>query len=71
MTPIARLQVNLFCDDVEACLAFYQRFGLTEAFRAPATGPIQHVEVEVEAAAYASPGSSTPNPHQLKLVQNV
>lgn len=69
MTPIARLQVNLFCDDVEACLAFYQRFGLTEAFRAPATGPIQHVEVE--AAAYASPGSSTPNPHQLKLVQNV
>ncbi|TDW22376.1 putative glyoxalase superfamily protein PhnB [Kribbella kalugense] len=46
MTPIAQLQVNLFCDDVEACLAFYQRFGLTEAFRAPATGPIQHVEVE-------------------------
>jgi catechol 2,3-dioxygenase-like lactoylglutathione lyase family enzyme len=31
---------------VDACLAFYTRLGLTEAFRAPATGPIQHVEVE-------------------------
>ncbi|TDW76797.1 VOC family protein [Kribbella pratensis] len=43
---IAQLQVNLFCADVDACLAFYTRLGLTEAFRAPATGPIQHVEVE-------------------------
>ncbi|WP_328999778.1 VOC family protein [Kribbella sp. NBC_00709] len=43
---IAQLQVNLFCADVDACLAFYTRLGLAEAFRAPATGPIQHVEVE-------------------------
>jgi catechol 2,3-dioxygenase-like lactoylglutathione lyase family enzyme len=43
---IAQLQVNLFCADVDACLAFYTRLGLIEAFRAPATGPIQHVEVE-------------------------
>lgn len=41
-----RLQVNLFCDDVDACLAFYRGLGLAEAFRAPATGPVEHVEVE-------------------------
>ena len=43
---IAQLQVNLFCADVDACLAFYTRLGLTEAFRAPATGPIEHVEIQ-------------------------
>lgn len=41
-----QLQVNLFCAGVEACLAFYNRLGFTEAFRAPATGPIEHAEVE-------------------------
>jgi catechol 2,3-dioxygenase-like lactoylglutathione lyase family enzyme len=47
MTTIAtQVQVNLFCADVDACLAFYSRLGLAEAFRAPATGPIEHVEVE-------------------------
>lgn len=43
---IAQLQVNLFCDDVEACLAFYNDLGLPEAFRTPRSGPIDHVEVE-------------------------
>jgi catechol 2,3-dioxygenase-like lactoylglutathione lyase family enzyme len=43
---VAQFQVNLFCTDVEACLAFYNRLGLAEAFRTPASGPIDHVEVE-------------------------
>ncbi|WP_410787299.1 VOC family protein [Kribbella sp. C-35] len=46
MVQIRQFQVNLFCDDVDRCLAFYNRLGLTEAFRAPATGPVAHVEVE-------------------------
>jgi catechol 2,3-dioxygenase-like lactoylglutathione lyase family enzyme len=47
MTAIAtQVQVNLFCADVDACLTFYNGLGLAEAFRAPATGPIEHVEVE-------------------------
>ncbi|MFC7622065.1 VOC family protein [Microlunatus sp. GCM10028923] len=46
MAELAQLQVNLFCADVEACLAFYTGLGLQEAFRAPADGPVQHVEVE-------------------------
>jgi catechol 2,3-dioxygenase-like lactoylglutathione lyase family enzyme len=46
MTTVAQFQVNLFCADVDACLAFYTRLGLTEAFRAPADGPVQHVELE-------------------------
>ncbi|TCC25616.1 VOC family protein [Kribbella speibonae] len=46
MPGIQQFQVNLFCDDVDGCLAFYQALGLTEKFRAPASGPIAHVEVE-------------------------
>ncbi|SFD02488.1 Uncharacterized conserved protein PhnB, glyoxalase superfamily [Nocardioides terrae] len=46
MARIGQLQVNLFCDDVDGCLAFYQQLGLQEAFRAPSSGPIEHVEVE-------------------------
>ncbi|MDG4807016.1 VOC family protein [Micromonospora sp. WMMD1120] len=41
-----QVQINLFCADVEGCLTFYTRLGLTEAFRAPTTGPVEHVEVE-------------------------
>lgn len=47
MTTIAQLQVNLFCEHVDDCLAFYKQLGLPEAFRFPSTGPIEHVEVEV------------------------
>lgn len=47
MTAIGQLQVNLFCDQVDRCLAFYQQLGLPEVFRFPITGPIEHVEVEV------------------------
>lgn len=46
MTTVAQVQVNLFCADVDACLAFYAGLGLTEAFRTPISGPIDHVEVE-------------------------
>ncbi|WP_137121661.1 VOC family protein [Segeticoccus rhizosphaerae] len=40
------MQVNLFCHDVESCRAFYTRLGLLERFRAPAEGPVEHVEIE-------------------------
>ncbi|WP_172421763.1 VOC family protein [Enemella evansiae] len=43
---ITQVQVNLFCTDVEKCLAFYVELGLPEAFRYPKTGPIEHVEVD-------------------------
>jgi len=47
MTTIAtQVQINLFCADIDACLAFYAGLGLAEAFRAPTTGPIEHIEVE-------------------------
>jgi catechol 2,3-dioxygenase-like lactoylglutathione lyase family enzyme len=46
ITSAIQVQINLFCADVDACLAFYTRLGLVEAFRAPASGPIEHVEVE-------------------------
>ena len=38
-------QVNLYCDDVEACAEFYRRIGCAERFRTPAEGPPSHVEV--------------------------
>ncbi|MGV9210450.1 VOC family protein [Micromonospora sp. RB23] len=47
MTTVAtQVQINLFCADLDACLAFYRHLGLTEAFRAPASGAVEHVEVE-------------------------
>ncbi len=45
-TSATQVQINLFCADVNACLAFYSSLGMAEAFRAPTTGPIEHVEVE-------------------------
>ncbi|GIH05848.1 hypothetical protein Rhe02_39150 [Rhizocola hellebori] len=45
-TVTTQVQLNLFCANVEACLAFYTRLGMAEAFRAPTNGPIEHVEVE-------------------------
>ncbi|GAA4695021.1 VOC family protein [Nocardioides conyzicola] len=38
-------QVNLYCDDVEDCAAFYRRLGCAERFRTPATGAPVMVEV--------------------------
>jgi catechol 2,3-dioxygenase-like lactoylglutathione lyase family enzyme len=46
MPAIGNVQVNLFCDDLEACLAFYKGIGLPEVFRAPEGGPAEHIEVE-------------------------
>jgi catechol 2,3-dioxygenase-like lactoylglutathione lyase family enzyme len=43
---IAGAQVNLFCEDVEACVAFYKELGLPQVFRFPRTGPIEP-EMEV------------------------
>ncbi|MEP9361487.1 VOC family protein [Nocardioides sp. CN2-186] len=38
-------QVNLYCDDVEGCAAFYRGLGCAERFRTPATGAPVMVEV--------------------------
>jgi catechol 2,3-dioxygenase-like lactoylglutathione lyase family enzyme len=38
-------QVNLYCDDVEACAEFYRRLGCAERFRTPAEGEPAMVEV--------------------------
>lgn len=43
---VTGMQVNLFCRDVEACLAFYTQLGLHEAFRFPKQGAAEHVEVD-------------------------
>lgn len=39
-------QVNLYCDDVERCVAFYAALGLREAFRATVDDAPAHVEVQ-------------------------
>jgi catechol 2,3-dioxygenase-like lactoylglutathione lyase family enzyme len=38
-------QVNLYCDDVEACAEFYRVLGCTERFRVQGEGAPSHVEV--------------------------
>lgn len=43
---ILQLQVNLFCEEPEACLRFYEALGGTEAFRTPREGEPEHLEVE-------------------------
>lgn len=41
-------QVVLFCEDVDATAAFYQRLGFVEAFRTPRQGPAKHVDVVLD-----------------------
>ncbi|AMM32452.1 Glyoxalase/bleomycin resistance protein/dioxygenase [Sinomonas atrocyanea] len=43
---VAHIQINLFCDDVPACLGFYRSLGLPEVFRFPASGAVEHAEVD-------------------------
>lgn len=73
MTMISQLQVNLFCADVEACLTFYNGLGLREAFRAPSSGPIEHVEVEAAGIRIgltsAKVANAHPEGHQVKFVR--
>jgi catechol 2,3-dioxygenase-like lactoylglutathione lyase family enzyme len=46
---ISTAQVNLYVEEPEVSLAFYRdRFGFTETFRTPESGPADHVEVRLE-----------------------
>ena len=40
-------QVNFFVRDVETSVRFYSLFGFEETFRAPASGPVEFVEVRL------------------------
>lgn len=46
MADFEAVQVNLWCDDVERCAAFFRALGMPEKFRVPADGEPQQVEVE-------------------------
>jgi len=46
MAEFKAVQVNLWCDDVERCAAFFRRLGLPERFRFPRDGGPHQVEVE-------------------------
>jgi catechol 2,3-dioxygenase-like lactoylglutathione lyase family enzyme len=61
VTQISQLQVNLFCADVDRCLAFYTALGLSEAFRAPTVGPIEHAEVEAAGVRIGLTSASVAN----------
>lgn len=47
MAEFEAFQVNLWCDDVERCAAFFRRLGMPERFRFPSEGQPHQVEVEV------------------------
>ncbi|MFJ9785651.1 VOC family protein [Amycolatopsis sp. NPDC101161] len=40
------VQLNLWCDDVERCAAFFRRLGMPEKFRFPSRGEPHQIEVE-------------------------
>lgn len=46
MVEFDAVQVNLWCDDVERCAAFFRRLGMPERFRFPPDGEPHQVEVE-------------------------
>jgi catechol 2,3-dioxygenase-like lactoylglutathione lyase family enzyme len=46
MAEFEAVQVNLWCDDVERCAAFFRRLGMSEKFRFPAHGEPHQIEVE-------------------------
>ncbi|MFF4256964.1 VOC family protein [Streptomyces sp. NPDC001663] len=46
MAAFEAVQVNLWCDDVERCAAFFRDLGMPEKFRFPAEGEPHQVEVE-------------------------
>ena len=46
MAEFAAVQVNLWCDDVERCAAFFRRLGMPERFRFPPDGEPHQVEVD-------------------------
>ncbi|MER7569834.1 VOC family protein [Streptomyces sp. NPDC097941] len=46
MAVFGAVQVNLWCDDVERCAAFFRSLGMPERFRFPSEGEPHQVEVE-------------------------
>lgn len=46
MAVFEAVQVNLWCDDVERCAAFFRRLGMPEKFRFSSDGEPHQVEVE-------------------------
>ena len=44
---VSAVQVNLFCEDVEAVTRFYDALGFPRVFAVPAEGPPEHVELDV------------------------
>ncbi|MFC9842929.1 VOC family protein [Streptomyces sp. NPDC060223] len=46
MAVFEAFQVNLWCDDVERCVAFFRSLGMPEKFRFPSDGELHQVEVE-------------------------
>jgi PhnB protein len=43
---VTGLQVNLFCEDIEAAMRFYVALGFPVIFTAPANGAAEHIEVD-------------------------
>ncbi|MFC7374458.1 VOC family protein [Brachybacterium sp. GCM10030267] len=58
---VSQIQVNLFCEDVEQCLAFYTAFGFAEAFRTPQDGPPTHVEIDAAGTRIGLTSAATAN----------
>jgi len=46
MVTFGAVQVNLWCEDVERCAAFFRSLGMPEKFRFPSDGEPHQVEVE-------------------------
>src|SRR4051812_1177099 len=46
MAVFGAVQVNLWCDNVERCAAFFRSLGMPEKFRFPSDGEPHQVEVE-------------------------
>ncbi|WP_155543396.1 VOC family protein [Amycolatopsis camponoti] len=46
MANFEAVQVNLWCDDVERCAAFFRSLGMPEKFRFPSHGEPHQIEVE-------------------------
>ena len=41
-------QINLYSRDLPRAVAFYKQFGFKETFHTPETGPIEHIELQLD-----------------------
>ena len=60
-------QVNLYCDDVEACAEFYRRLGCAERFRTPTDGVPAMVEVTGPGFTIGLAQAAAGNAHGLEV----